>query len=116
ETSYKSSQNPKYNTIEVASKRVDIENAVLVLGSATPSLESYHNSLNGNYGLLELDERVNNYLLPEVDVVDMRDELNNGNKSMFSQTLEDSIRENLEKGRQTILFLNRRGFSTFVSC
>lgn len=116
ETSYKSSQNPKYNTIEVASKRVDIENAVLVLGSATPSLESYHNSLNGNYGLLELDERVNNYLLPEVDVVDMRDELNNGNKSMFSQTLEDSIRKNLEKGRQTILFLNRRGFSTFVSC
>lgn len=116
ETTYKSSQNPKYNTIEVASKRVDMERAVLVLGSATPSLESYYNSINGQLRLLELDERVNNYLLPKVKVVDMREELNNGNKSIFSLELEESIKENLEKGKQTILFLNRRGFSTFVSC
>ena len=116
ETTYKSSRNPKYNTIEVASKRVEIEDSILVLGSATPSLESYYNSINGDFGLLEIDERVKNYLLPEVEVIDMREELKNGNKSMFSKKLEDSIRGNLENKKQTILFLNRRGFSTFVSC
>lgn len=116
ETTYKSSRNPKYNTIEVAGKRVDMEKSTLVLGSATPSLESYYNSLKGDFRLLELDERVNNYLLPEVEIMDMREELNNGNRSMFSHNLEESIRENLENKKQTILFLNRRGFSTFVSC
>ena len=116
ETTYKSSQNPKYNTIEVAGKRVDIENAFLVLGSATPSLESYYNSNNGEVVLLELQERVNNYQLPLVNVIDMRDELNNGNKSIFSESLYNSIDFNLKKNKQIILFLNRRGFSTFVSC
>ncbi len=116
EATYKSSQHPKYNTVEVASKRVDIENAFLVMGSATPSLETYYNSLNGKIKLLELEERVNNNTLPEVLVVDMREELNNGNKSIFSEELYDSINENLQNGKQTILFLNRRGFSTFVSC
>lgn len=116
ETTYKSSQNPKYNTIDVGGKRCDIEGAYLVLGSATPSLESYYSSLNGDILLLELDERVNNYLLPTVKVVDMRDELNNGNKSIFSEELYSSIKLNLEKKKQIILFLNRRGFSTFVSC
>ncbi|WP_353093946.1 primosomal protein N' [Tissierella praeacuta] len=116
EATYKSSQNPKYNTIEVAAKRVDIENAFLIMGSATPSMETYYNSLNGNFELLELQERVNEYALPEVTVVDMREELNNGNKSIFSKGLYDSINENLKNGKQTILFLNRRGFSTFISC
>ncbi|WP_256310266.1 primosomal protein N' [Tissierella carlieri] len=116
EATYKSSQNPKYNTVEVAAKRVDIENAFLVMGSATPSLETYYNSLNGNLRLLELQERVNKYALPEVIVVDMREELSNGNKSIFSKELYDSICENFKNGKQTILFLNRRGFSTFVSC
>ncbi|CAK7021434.1 primosomal protein N' [Tissierella sp.] len=116
EATYKSSQNPKYNTVEVAAKRVDIENAFLVMGSATPSLETYYNSLNGNLRLLELQERVNKYALPEVIVVDMREELSNGNKSIFSEELYDSICKNLKNGKQTILFLNRRGFSTFVSC
>ena len=116
ETTYKSSQNPKYNTIEVAGKRCDIESAFLVLGSATPSLESYYNSKTDDLVLLELDERVNNYKLPLVKVIDMRDELNNGNKSMFSESLYNSINLNLKNGKQIILFLNRRGFSTFVSC
>ena len=116
ESTYKSSQNPKYNTIEVASKRADIENGFLVMGSATPSLETYYNSLNGDILLLELAERVNNYKLPEVKVIDMRVELNKGNKSIFSEILYNAIGENLENGKQTILFLNRRGFSTFVSC
>ncbi len=116
ENTYKSSQNPKYDTIEVAEKRISIENATLVIGSATPSLESYYKSKNGYYELLDLKERINSYSLPEVQVVDMREELNNGNKSILSQVLYDSILDNLEKKKQTILFLNRRGFSTFVSC
>lgn len=116
ENTYKSSQNPKYDTIEVAAKRVDIEDAFLVLGSATPSLETYHKAVNGEMKLLELEHRVNDYMLPKVDVVDMRDELSSGNKSMFSNDLSSSIQENLEQNKQTILFLNRRGFSTFVSC
>lgn len=116
ETTYKSSQNPKYNTIELAGKRVDIENAYLVLGSATPSLESYYNSLNNEMVLLELKDRVNDYSLPKVNVIDMRDELDKGNKSIFSEKLFDSLEKNLNNGKQAILFLNRRGFSTFVSC
>lgn len=116
ESSYKSSQNPKYNTMEVASKRVDIENAFLVMGSATPSLETYYNCKYGDIKLLELEERINNFTLPEVKVVDMREELNKGNKSIFSEELYNSIKTNLFNGKQTILFLNRRGFSTFVSC
>lgn len=116
ETTYKSSQNPKYDTIEVASKRVEIEDAILVLGSATPSLLSYHKALNKEIKLLELDERINNYNLPDVNVIDMREELKIGNKSMYSRELYNSIEDNLKNKRQTILFLNRRGFSTFVSC
>lgn len=116
ESTYKSSQNPKYNTIEVASKRVDLENGYLVLGSATPSLETYYKAECGELLLLKLDSRVNNYSLPKIQVIDMRDELNKGNKSIFSEELYNSIVENLNNEKQTILFLNRRGFSTFVSC
>lgn len=116
ESTYKSSQNPKYDTIEVASKRVEIEDAFLVLGSATPSLESYYKSLRGDIKLLELEERVNNYRLPKVNIIDMREELKEGNKSIFSRELYESIKDTLQQKKQTILFLNRRGFSTFVSC
>lgn len=116
ESTYKASQNPKYDTIEVASKRVDIEGATLVLGSATPSLESYHKAVNGHMKLLELEERANKSYLPQVDVVDMRDELNDGNKSIFSRELYQAIDQTLKDKKQVILFLNRRGFSTFISC
>lgn len=116
ENSYKSFQNPKYNTIEVAVKRSEFEGAGLVLGSATPSVESYNKAVNGDYMLLELNERANKKELPEIQVVDMRDELSNGNRSIFSDDLYDSLKKNLEDKKQSILFLNRRGFSTFVSC
>lgn len=116
ESTYKSSQNPKYDTIEVASKRVDIEGASLVLGSATPSLESYYKALNGHMKLLELEKRVNDYMLPKVNIIDMREELNSGNRSMFSRELHQAIDQTLKEKKQIILFLNRRGFSTFVSC
>ncbi|NLJ98337.1 MAG: primosomal protein N' [Tissierellia bacterium] len=116
ETTYKSSMNPKYNAIEVAEKRCEQVGAYLVKGSATPSIESYYKSKNGDIKLLKLEKRINNKKLPDVKIVDMRDELNTGNKSIFSRDLYKSIEQNLEEGRQTILFLNRRGYSTFVSC
>lgn len=116
ENTYKSSQNPKYDTIDVAEKRCELENSILVLGTATPSIETYYKAQKGEYELLELKQRANKQELPEVILVDMRDELNSGNKSIFSRALYNEIKANLENKKQTILFLNRRGFSTFVSC
>ncbi len=116
ENTYKSSQNPKYDSIEVALKRTKLENAVLVMGTATPSIENYYNSLNGKFRLLEIKERATKMDLPEVTLVDMREELNNGNKSIFSYKLLEELKRNLDNKKQSILFLNRRGFSTFISC
>ncbi len=116
ETTYKSSNNPKYDTIEVASKRIELEGASLLLGSATPSIETYYKASKGEILLYELNHRVNKDALPNIDVIDMREELNLGNRSIFSRNLYKSIEENLKSEKQTILFLNRRGFSTFVSC
>lgn len=116
DSSYKSSQNPKYNTIEVATKRIDIEKATLVLGTATPSIETYYKAINEKIELLELDSRINDKAMPDVELVDMRNELNIGNRSMFSESLYNEIKNTLENKKQIILFLNRRGFSTFVSC
>lgn len=116
EYSYKSELSPKYLTHEVAEFRVNHNNGLLVLGSATPSLESYYKAENNLYNLIEIDKRVDNKTLPEVNIVDMRDELRNGNKSMFSRELYEAIAQNIEDGNQTILFLNRRGYSTFISC
>ncbi|MCX7695563.1 MAG: primosomal protein N' [Caloramator sp.] len=116
EYSYKSEQNPKYLTREVAEKRVNLIDGLLVLGSATPSIESYYNVSRGLYNLVEIDERVTGSTLPDVNVVDMRQELITGNRSIFSRELYNSIEENLKNNKQTILFLNRRGYSTFVSC
>ncbi len=114
--SYKSSQNPKYNTVEVAGKRIELEGGKLVLGTATPSLDSYYRVANGELQLLSLKNRVNNLEMPEIDVVDMRLELESGNRTIFSDRLYKAIEDNLKRSKQTILFLNRRGFSTFVSC
>ena len=93
ESTYKSSQNPKYDAIEVAKKRVDIENGFLVLGSATPSVDSYYESQKGNIVLLELMERINNNVLPQIKVIDMREELDKGNKSIFSEELYNSLKK-----------------------
>ena len=116
ETSYKSSRNPKYNTIEVAKKRCEIEGALLLLGSATPSIETYYKAKSGKIELLTLPDRANKKELPPIEIVDMKEELEVGNKTIFSKKLYDGIVENLKNKEQTILFLNRRGFSTFVSC
>lgn len=116
ENTYKSSMNPKYDAIEVAEKRCEQIGGYLVKGSATPSMESYYRSQKGEIRLINLDKRINNRKLPKVKIIDMRQELNMGNKSIFSRELYEAIDENLKKGRQTILFLNRRGYSTFISC
>jgi Primosomal protein N'' (replication factor Y) - superfamily II helicase len=88
----------------------------LVRGSATPSVDSYYKSQNNDIVLLELKERINGKKLPDIKVIDMREELNDGNNTIFSRELYNSIKLNLMNGKQTILFLNRRGHSTFVSC
>jgi primosomal protein N' (replication factor Y) len=116
ETTYKSNMNPKYNAIEVAKKRCEQSGAYLVRGSATPSVESYYGCMENNIKLLSLKKRINNRRLPDIQIVDMREELNRGNSTIFSRELYHSIRENLDNKKQTILFLNRRGYSTFVSC
>lgn len=116
EYSYKSEVTPKYHTRNVAEYRAGFNKGLLVLGSATPSLESYHRALKGDYNLVEIAKRVDSRKMPQIMAVDMREELKNGNKSMFSRELFFGIKENLEKKQQTIIFLNRRGFSSFISC
>lgn len=116
ESSYTSDVTPKYHTREVARKLSELTGALLVMGSATPDIDSYHRAVTGEFLLLQLKERTKGSHLPEVFVTDMRKELEDGNRSAFGLPLQQAIRENLEKGQQTMLFLNRRGYSTFVSC
>lgn len=116
EGTYKSESSPRYHTVEVARFRAKSEGATLVLASATPSFESYWRAENGKYTLIELKNRVNNKALPSVITIDMRKELENGNFSIFSERLKSEIAKNLKNKQQTILFLNKRGFSSFVSC
>lgn len=116
ETTYKSDMTPKYDTIEVAVKRAKKNQAVVLLGSATPSLISAFKAETGEYERIFLKERFNKTPLPDVEIVDMREELRNGNKSIFSISLYHEMKRCLEEKKQVILFLNRRGYSTFVSC
>ncbi|MFC7363731.1 MULTISPECIES: primosomal protein N' [Bhargavaea] len=116
ESSYKQEDSPRYHARDVAIRRSQEHGCPVILGSATPSLESYARAHKGVYSLLTLTERAKKQPLPEVEIVDMREELKNGNRSMFSVALAEAIRDRLEKGEQTVLFLNRRGYSSFVLC
>ncbi len=116
EPSYKSEKAPRYDAREVARKRARLEHADLVLGSATPSLESYHAAMQGFSRLLTLKERPAGSSLPEVSTVDMRLELKEGNRSILSRTLTEKIGACLDEGLQSMLFINRRGYAGFVSC
>ncbi len=116
ENTYKSDQNPKYQTKEVAEFLSSQKGCRVVLGSATPTIENYYRALTGELKLLELNSRVDGKAMPAMNIVDMRNELRSGNISLFSRELFKDIEEKLSKGEQIILFLNRRGFSTFVSC
>ena len=114
--SYKSDTAPRYHAREVAQKRSDLANCLVLLGSATPSLESFHHAQNGRYRLLTLPNRVFDRKMPDVHIVDMRDELKKSNRTIFSNLLRTAIEERLVRGEQIILFLNRRGHSTYVFC
>lgn len=116
DTSYKSEMNPRYNAKEVAEKIATENNIPLVLGSATPNINTFYRANEGNIELLRLNKRANESKLPNMKIIDLRKELANGNKSMLSMELYNAINENIKNKKQTILFLNRRGFSTFVMC
>lgn len=116
EQSYKSESSPRYHARDIAHTLAKKHKCPLVLGSATPSIESYYNAKCGKYTLIEMLDRYNQKPLPEVMIADMRAELKDGNKTVLSRLLAGEIRENILRGEQTILFLNRRGYSTFVSC
>lgn len=117
EKSYISDTSPRYDTREVAAKRTELCGAKLLLGSATPSVESYKKATDGKYSLSVLKKRASEGAkLPKIIISDMRDELAKGNKSVFSLELYSLICDRLEKGEQTMLFLNRRGYAGFVSC
>lgn len=121
EGSYKQEETPKYHARDVAIHRAQLTGAAVILGSATPSLESYHaarSQAQDDFApqLLEMPSRALGNKLPEVQVVDMREELREGNRSMFSRSLHAAISSRLERGEQTVLLLNRRGYSTFVMC
>ncbi len=117
ESSYKSETPPKYHAREVAIERARLCGASVILGSATPSLTAYERARRGEYKLFTLKERAAyGAQMPEVSIVDLREELSAGNRSIFSRTLQEKMKKRLEDGQQTILFLNRRGYAGFVSC
>ena len=114
--SYTSESAPRYNTVDIAKFRSKYNGAKLVLGSATPSIESFLNAKNGEYNLFELPDRINQKPLPDIEIADMRKEVRRGNNTPFSSILKDEIAKCLEKGNQAILFLNQRGYSKTVVC
>ena len=116
DTSYLSESNPRYDTKTIAKFRAEKCGAVLVLGSATPDMDTYLKASNGEYHLITLKNRISFYALPEMEIVDMTQEFRRGNRGLFSKTLEEAIREKLEKKEQVMLFLNRRGFASFLRC
>lgn len=116
EGAYKQDENPKYHARDVARKRMEQLQGVVLLGSATPSLEAYAAAQTGKIGFAKMEHRVAHRPLPPVELVDMREEMMKGNRSMFSVVLQSKLRHRLEQGEQSMLFLNRRGYSTFVIC
>lgn len=116
ETSYKQEDNPRYHAREVAIERARTYQCPVILGSATPSLESFARAQKGVYKLLNMPNRMNNQPLPTVEIIDMREELRDGNRSMFSRILLEKIKDRLVKNEQIVLFLNKRGHSSFVMC
>lgn len=114
--SYSSESSPRYNTADIALLRAKYNGCKLILGSATPSVETYMKAKNGEYNLVKLPERINARPLPDVTIVDMRREVRRGNPSPFSRVLKDKLEKCLDEGNQAILFLNRRGYSQTVIC
>lgn len=113
--SYKQKNNPRYNTLDIAMKRSNTHSCPVILGSATPTIESFARANKGYYDYLELSKRVNEKPLPNVTIVDMKNEMKKGNK-IFSEKLIDEIKKRIEKKEQVMLLLNRRGYSNYLSC
>ncbi len=116
DSSYSSESAPRYETVEIASFRAEYNGAKLILGSATPSVESFAKARDGEYNLISLTERINGKSLPEIIISDMCKEVRSGNNTAFSRALRQELDETLKSGRQAILFLNRRGYSRHVVC
>ena len=116
DNSYVSESNPRYITEDVAIWRGKYNNAPVILGSATPKIESYQKALNGEFKLIELNERVNNLEMPCIQVVDMLTEVLDGNTSPYSRLLIAKLKECVDNGKQAILFINRRGYASFMMC
>ena len=114
--SYEAENSPRYKTIEVAEKRAELTGAKIVLGSATPSIESYDKAISGEYYLAEMKTRINGKNLPEFIIADMRAEIRRGNESVFSSDLKDELKNCLANKNQAIIFFNRRGYSRQVIC
>lgn len=116
DSSYNSESAPRYSTIEVAKMRAEYNGCKLVLGSATPSVETYKMAKEGQYNLITLTERINKRAMPEIIIADMRREVRRGNNGPFSSALKDELAKTLQKGNQAIIFINRRGYSQTVIC
>ncbi len=116
EHTYKSENNPRFHARDVAKFRCSQNNALLLLASATPSVETYANAQSGRYKIFTLDERYGSSVLPEVVTVDLNNEAKFGERAVISQRLAQELKENFEKGHQSIILLNRRGYNTFVAC
>ena len=116
ESTYKQEDYPRYHAREIAQWRSQYHNCPIILGSATPCLESFARAEKGVYTLLSLPHRVNQQALPNIDIIDMREELSRGNRSMFSNDLRDAMNARLKKKEQIVLFLNRRGYASFMLC
>ena len=116
ETTYLSDHHPRYDAREVALRRCERENASLILASATPSVLSFAKARRGDYMLLEMPRRVQDRPLPEVEIVDMREELENGNRTVLSSALRKALKDCAARGEQAMLLMNRRGYNSFVSC
>ncbi|PXW92578.1 replication restart DNA helicase PriA [Streptohalobacillus salinus] len=116
ESSYKQEDHPRYHVREVAIKRGEYHQCPVVLGSATPNLETYARAKKGVFTLIDMPDRINDSVMPAVSIQDMREELHLGNRSMFSGALKEAIQARMDRKEQIVLFLNRRGYSTFVMC
>ena len=116
ESTYLSDHHPRYDARDVAKQRCANENATLILASATPSVLSFARARRGDYMLLEMPRRVQDRPLPEVDIVDMREELENGNRTVLSAALRKAMKDCISRGEQAMLLMNRRGYNSFVSC
>src|SRR5699024_5079044 len=116
ETTYKQEDQPRYHTRDVAIHRGQHHHCPVILGSATPTLESFARAQEGVYHLATLSTRTNEKARPDAGIVDMRKEMHEGNRIMFSRILKEKIEQRNQKGEQIVLMLNRRGYSTFVMC